>query len=211
MLGPPGAGKGTYASRISAKYGLTVISPGEIFRHEMDKKSALGEKVKKYLDAGDLVPDELTIEVLKKRLSIIKNKGIIFDGFPRDVKQAEVLDEIMEKRGTQIDYVLFINTPKNIVVDRIGGRRICKKCGAIYHIPTMPPKVPGVCDKCGKALYQREDDRPEIIAERFDEYEKETRPLINFYKKRKILCEIDGTKDISENMPLIAKILEEEL
>jgi len=210
MLGPPGAGKGTYASRVNSKYGLTLIDVGDIFRHEIGKKSEIGLKVKKFIKAGDLVPDELTIEVLKKRLSMIKNKGIIFDGFPRTIEEAKALDELMRERGTQIDYVLFINTPKDVVVERISGRRVCENCGAIYHIPNLPPKMPGVCDKCGKALYQRDDDRPDVISERFDEYEKKTRSLINFYKKRKILHEIDGTKDIGENLKQIATILEEE-
>jgi adenylate kinase len=210
MLGAPGAGKGTYASRITSKYGLVQISTGDLFRNEVEKKTELGKKLKKYLDAGQLVPDEVTIEILKKKLAMIKGKGIIFDGFPRTVEQAKALDVILEEREIQIDYVLYINTPKELIIERISGRRVCKNCGAIYHTKNIPPKIMGVCDKCGKALYQREDDRPEVVSERFDKYEEVTRPLVNFYKKRKILHEIDGTKELDVVLKGIFSVLDEE-
>jgi adenylate kinase len=209
MLGAPGAGKGTYASKITAKYGLVKISTGDLLRQEIDNKSDIGQQIRLFVDSGELVPDEITIQLLKKKLSkIIKGKGIIFDGFPRNVGQAKALDEILKERDEGVNYVFFINTPKELVIERISGRRVCKNCGAIYHIPNIPPKMPGVCDKCGKALYQRDDDKPEVVSARFDEYDIETKPLINLYRQRKILFEIDGTKDIKENMQAIAEILE---
>jgi adenylate kinase len=208
MLGAPGAGKGTYAERICARYGFTKISMGDIFRHELEINSELGKKIKQYMDSGKLVPDEITVDILNKRMGKLKAKGIIFDGFPRTVAQAEALEKLMTEHEMEINHVLFINTPKQVIVERIAGRRVCKNCGAIYHVENLPTKVPGVCDKCAKAVYQREDDKPEIVAARFDTYERETKPLIKFYQKRKLLREIDGKKDVNAAMVDVIAILE---
>jgi adenylate kinase len=206
MLGAPGAGKGTVAQRIHSKFGLTVISTGDLFRTEMENKTELGKKITKVMESGELVPDDLTIELVKKKLKLIK-KGFVLDGFPRTIEQAKALDGIVEKRDEKIDFVIFIDTPKDVIIERISGRRICKKCGAIYHLQNVPTKVKGVCDKCGKALYQRDDDKPEVISVRFDEYEIETEPLIKFYTEKGNLHRIDGTIGVKKIMEEVSQIL----
>ena len=174
VIGPPGIGKGTYASAVSRVYGIPHVSTGDIFREEIKKGSELGLRIKGYVDRGELVPDDIVIEVVKKRLSEKDcAKGFILDGFPRTLRQARALDEI-----TRIDLVLNFTAPDEVIIDRISGRRICRKCGAIYHVKYIPPKTPGVCDRCGGPLIQRDDDRPEVVARRLELYRRQFLSLI---------------------------------
>jgi adenylate kinase len=207
MLGAPGAGKGTYAQRITAKYGLPVLATGDLFRHEMENKTELGKQITEVMESGQLVPDEITVELIKKKLSLIRN-GAVFDGFPRNVQQAESLDKLLEEKGEKVDYVLYINTPKSVIVKRISGRLYCKNCGAVYHAQNIPPKVIGICDKCGKALYQRDDDKPDKVKLRFETYKKETAPLIKYYEKKGMLRKISGKKPLEDALKDIYAIID---
>lgn len=213
MLGPPGSGKGTYSSRISPELGIPHISTGDLCRAEAASGSALGKQIKVVMDKGGLISDEMMLDMLKKRLAQPDaKKGYILDGFPRNIKQAEMLDKI-----TGADMVLNINMPLNILVKKISGRRVCRKCGNIYNVteihigkinmPPLLPKVSGVCDKCGGELYQRSDDSESVVKDRLDVYEKQTQPLIDYYKKKGLVRNIDviGSPDIM--MPNIMKTI----
>jgi len=194
FLGPPGVGKGTYAKELSKRYNIPHISTGDIFREEIRKGTELGKKVKSYVERGELVPDEIVIEVVRKRLSQDDCKrGFILDGFPRTINQAIALDSIVK-----VDLVFNFVAPKSVIIERLSGRRICRKCGAIYHIKFNPPKRPGICDKCGGPLYQREDDKPEVIEERLRVYEKQTAPIVDYYRKKGILVEVDASRNMEE-------------
>lgn len=208
MLGAPGAGKGTYAQRITGKYGMPLLATGDMFRAEMEHQTELGKKITEVMASGKLVPDELTIEIVKKKLSLIKGKGFILDGFPRTIPQAESLDQLLEERGEKVDCVLYINTPKTVIVKRISGRWSCKNCGAIYHTENIPPKVIGICDKCGKALYQRDDDKPEMVKKRFEVYKKDTAPLIKYYEEKGVLYKISGRKKLEDALKDIYTLLD---
>jgi adenylate kinase len=182
IFGPPGSGKGTYASRLQAKLGVDVIAMGDIFREIMKEDTALGRKVKGFVEKGLLVPDDVVIEVLKQRLAkVSKDKGFILDGFPRTIEQADALDKI-----TEIDVVILLTVPDWIIVERLSTRRICKKCGEVYNVRYLKPKVEGVCDKCGGQLYQRSDDTAEVIKGRIKVYEKQTQPILQHYKAKEI-------------------------
>lgn len=205
LLGPPGAGKGTQAKQISSKYGIPHISTGDIFRKNISEKTELGVKAKGYMDKGLLVPDELTIEIVKDRLNESDCKsGFLLDGFPRTVKQAQALDGFS---NGEIDTALLIDVPKENIVGRMTGRRVCPKCGASYHIKFNPPKVEGKCDTCGTALVQRKDDSEETVNERLDVYYKQTQPLVEYYKSADVLCTVDGTQDIGDVFKDICDIL----
>jgi len=187
LLGPPGSGKGTYAQRIGPKLGIPHISTGDMFRENIKNKTELGKKAKEYIDKGELVPDEITIEMLKQRLEQDDAKnGFILDGFPRTTTQAEALDKI-----TKIDAVINLVVPDEVVIARLSSRRQCKKCGKIYNVLFLKPKKEGVCDVCGGELYQREDDKPEVIKERLKVYTKNTAPLIEYYKKKGVIIDIE--------------------
>ena len=178
IFGPPGAGKGTYASRLAEKLDVAAISTGDIFREEIKQKTALGERVEGFLNRGELVPDEIVIEVLKDRISRPDSeRGFILDGYPRTIEQAKALDKI-----TKIDAIIRLVVPEWVIVERLSNRRTCRKCGAIYNVKYLKPKKPGICDKCGGELYQREDDKPEVVRERLRVYEAQTQPLIEYYK-----------------------------
>jgi adenylate kinase len=192
LLGSPGVGKGTYTSMIKEKYNLTHISTGDLFREAMKNKTPLGEKVKKYMDSGNLVPDEITINVLKERLQKKDAKNFILDGFPRNIAQAEALEKI-----TKIDLVVNFYASEKVILHRLTGRRICKKCGAIFHIMTRKPKKPGICDICGGELYQRSDEMPEVIKDRLKVYKEKTKPLEDYYQKKGLLREINADTDLN--------------
>lgn len=208
LLGAPGAGKGTQAKIITDNFKIPQISTGDMLREAVAKGTELGKKAKEFMNQGKLVPDEVVIGIVKERL---KQKdcenGFILDGFPRTIAQAEALDRIMAEFGKRIDAVININVPEEEVVRRIVNRRICKKCGAIYHLIYDPPKKSGICDKCGGELYQRDDDKEAIVRERFGIYKKNTEPLIDYYKKKGILYDVDGTKDIEKVKAEILSIL----
>ncbi|MBB6216838.1 adenylate kinase [Anaerosolibacter carboniphilus] len=197
LLGPPGAGKGTQASGIIEKYQIPHISTGDIFRKNIKEGTELGKKAKGYMDQGLLVPDELVVAIVEDRLKEDDCKdGFLLDGFPRTEKQAEALDESLSKMGVSMDKVINVSVDKNVLVERAVGRRICKDCGATYHIKFNPSTKDGVCDKCGGALYQRADDNEETVTKRIEVYLNETQPLIDYYKARNILVTIDGEQDI---------------
>lgn len=178
IFGPPGAGKGTYSRRLKDKLGIAAISTGDIFREAVKDGTELGRKVKDYLDAGELVPDEIVTEVLKNRLDKPDaDNGFILDGYPRTLKQAHDLEDI-----TEIEAVINLDVPERVVVARLSSRRQCKKCGAIYNTRFLKPKVEGRCDKCGGELFQRDDDKPEVIRERLNVYEQKTQPILDFFK-----------------------------
>ena len=199
LLGPPGAGKGTQASSIVAEYGITHISTGDIFRHNIKNETELGKKVKSYLDNGQLVPDELTIDLVWDRLSKDDcKKGFLLDGFPRTINQAEALQKGLEERGLKLDKVINIDVDKNILVKRLSGRRVCKNCGESYHIDNKPTLKDGVCDKCSGEVIQRADDNEKTVLDRIEVYEKQTFPLIDFYKNLGLILTVDGTLSIED-------------
>jgi adenylate kinase len=182
IFGAPGAGKGTYASRLREKLGVEVIATGDIFRELMRENSELGKKVRGYVEKGLLVPDEVVVEVLKQRLSKIPSgKGFILDGYPRTLEQAKTLDAI-----TEIDVILLLNVPDWIIIERLSSRRICRNCGTVYNVRFLKPKVEGVCDKCGGSLHQRSDDTVEVIEKRLTVYKEQTRPLLEYFKEKKV-------------------------
>jgi adenylate kinase len=207
LLGPPGAGKGTQAKLISDKYSIPHISTGDIFRKNISEKTQLGIKAKSYLDAGKLVPDDVTISIVKDRLNMEDCKnGFLLDGFPRTVNQAKALDDFLDDiKG--IDIALLIDVPKELILDRMTGRRVCTSCGASYHIKFNPTKVDGKCDVCGGDVVQRKDDTESTVKDRLDVYEKQTQPLIGYYKDKNKLSIVDGTGEIGEVFERVKKSL----
>jgi len=199
LLGPPGAGKGTQAKLLAERLGVKHISTGDLLREEVRGGTKLGEKAKGYMDRGELVPDDLIIEMLKGRL----DEGFILDGFPRNLRQAEALAEYAE-----VDRVLNLKLPEGEVVRRLSARRVCERCGQNYNLLTNPPKQEGICDECGGHLIQRKDDRPEVIRHRFRIYEEETAPVKEFYRKLGLLAELDGTRPIEEVFQEALQLLE---
>ena len=208
LLGPPGAGKGTQAKSISNRYSIPHISTGDIFRKNISENTPLGIEAKSYMDNGQLVPDEVTINMVKDRLQQDDCKnGYLLDGFPRTVHQAEALDNFLTEREESIDKALLIEVPKEFILERMTGRRVCPSCGASYHIKFNPPTNDGKCDLCGSDVIQRKDDTEETVKERLDVYENQTQPLIDFYKNKKQLSVVDGTQAINEVFESICKIL----
>ena len=208
LLGPPGAGKGTQAKSISNRYSIPHISTGDIFRKNISENTPLGIEAKSYMDNGPLVPDEVTINMVKDRLQQDDCKnGYLLDGFPRTVHQAEALDNFLTEREESIDTALLIEVPKEFILERMTGRRVCPSCGASYHIKFNPPTNDGKCDLCGSDVIQRKDDTEETVKERLDVYENQTQPLIDFYKNKKQLSVVDGTQAINEVFESICKIL----
>ena len=199
LMGPPGAGKGTQATNLVKRYGILHISTGDMFREAVKEGTPLGKEAKSYMDAGKLVPDSVTIGIVRERLSKPDcRKGFILDGFPRTVEQADALGEILKDNGLQLTAVLNINVPTEDLIERAVGRRICKSCGATYHVKFNPSKKAGVCDTCAGDLYQRADDSEETMKNRLSVYEAQTKPLIAYYKKAGVYKEIDGRKAIDE-------------
>ena len=210
MLGAPGAGKGTQAKKIAAKYGIPHISTGDIFRANIKEGTELGKKAKTYMDQGLLVPDELVVDLVVDRLQQDDcKKGYVLDGFPRTIPQAESLDAALAKVGDKMEYAIDVNLPDENIVNRMGGRRACVGCGATYHIVYNPTKVEGICDACGEKLILRDDDKPETVQKRLGVYHEQTQPLIDYYTKAGILKEVDGTVDMEEVFQNIVQILGE--
>ena len=209
MLGAPGAGKGTQAKMIADKYKVPHISTGDIFRANIKDGTELGMEAKKYMDQGLLVPDELTVRILLDRVAADDCKnGYVLDGFPRTIPQAEVLDKALTDRGEQIDFAIDVDVPDENIVRRMSGRRACLACGATYHTEHIPPKTEGICDRCGKELVLREDDKPETVSNRLKVYHEQTQPLIDFYSAKGVLRTVDGTQPMEKVFGSIAEILE---
>jgi len=199
IFGPPGSGKGTYASRLQAKLGVDVIAMGDIFREIMKEDSPLGRQVKGFVEKGLLVPDDVVIEVLKQRLvKVSSGRGFILDGFPRTIEQAEALDKLVK-----IDAVILLTVPDWIIVERLSTRRVCRKCGEVYNVRYLKPKVEGVCDKCGGELYQRSDDTAEVIRDRIKVYERQTKPILQHYDEKGVPC-VDFKCEKLETPPEVA-------
>jgi adenylate kinase len=199
MLGAPGAGKGTQAKMIAEKCGIPHISTGDIFRANIKQGTELGRKAKEFMDQGLLVPDELTCDLVVDRIQ--KDdcaNGFILDGFPRTIRQGEVLEEALEKLGQKVDCALDIVVPDESIIDRMAGRRACVGCGATYHVVFAPTKVEGICDKCGEKLILRDDDKPETVQKRLAVYHEQTQPLEDFYEARGIRKEVDGTQTMDK-------------
>jgi len=208
MLGAPGAGKGTQAKMLADKYQIPHISTGDIFRANIKNGTELGQKAKTYMDQGLLVPDELVCDLVVDRVQQDDcTKGYILDGFPRTIPQAEALDAALAKIGSKIDYAVNVEVPDENIVTRMSGRRACVDCGATYHIEYNPTKVEGICDVCGKELILREDDRPETVTKRLNDYHEQTQPLIDYYTKQGALKEVDGTMNMDDVFNAIVKIL----
>jgi len=205
IFGPPGAGKGTYTARLAERLKIAGIATGDIFRNEVKRGTELGRRVRPFVNKGELVPDEITIGVLKERLPQPNSeKGFILDGYPRTMKQAKALD-----RMARIDAVIRLIVPEWVIIERLSNRRVCRGCGTIFNVKYLKPRVEGVCDKCGGELYQREDDKPEVIRQRLTVHERQTQPLIEYYKDKTPILNIEcNTPDVPPET-IVKKILEE--
>lgn len=204
LLGAPGAGKGTQAAMLTDKLKLVQVATGDLFRKALQQQTELGKKAKVYMDKGQLVPDEITIQMVMERLSAPDvAKGAIFDGFPRNIEQAKVLDKALKQQSKAIDKAVYIKVSEEEVLKRLSGRWVCRNCQTPYHEVDNPPKVKGICDRCGGQLYQRDDDKPETIKKRLQVYLKETAPLTDYYKKAGKLAEVvseGGPENVNKNI-----------
>ena len=210
LMGPPGAGKGTQAEKLIRDYGIPQIATGDMFRAAVKSGTALGKEAKSYMDKGALVPDSVTIGIVKERLAQDDcKKGFVLDGFPRTIPQAEALDVALNKIDQTMDYAIDVDVPDENIVNRMGGRRACLNCGATYHIVFNPTKVEGKCDACGADTVLRDDDKPETVQKRLAVYHEQTQPLIDYYKAQGILKSVDGTKPMDEVFSAIVGILGE--
>ncbi|MCX8117916.1 MAG: adenylate kinase [Desulfobacterota bacterium] len=209
LLGPPGAGKGTQAQRIVGHFHIPQISTGDILRAAVREASPLGIRAKQFMDRGELVPDEVVIGIIEERLKADDcQAGFILDGFPRTLPQAEALQSLLAKLGKRIDHVLNIEVETDELVRRLTGRRTCRECGAMFHVLFHPPKKDNLCDRCGGALYQREDDREEAIRTRLETYERQTAPLIQYYRDRNLLRSIQGQGEAEHIFQQILRLLQ---
>lgn len=209
LLGPPGAGKGTQAKLLTEKFNIQQISTGDILRRSVQDRTEMGLKAKCYMDQGKLVPDDLVIEIIKKRLGNSDClSGFILDGFPRTIQQAEALTQALEQVGQDIDHVIDIEVDYESLIQRLTGRWVCRECGEGYHKTSNPSKKDGVCDKCGGELYQREDDKEETIQKRLEVYKKETEPLKDFYRKLEKLKTVEGTGGIQKILLSISNLIQ---
>lgn len=208
LLGAPGAGKGTQCKRLVARYGIAHLSSGDILRAERAQGSQLGRKAQAYMDSGALVPDDLIIEMMKKAIDHAPKAGFVLDGFPRTLNQAKALDQVLEQEGVSLDAVISLEVNDAIIEDRMSGRRSCPTCGAVYHIRNIKPKKEGFCDYDGTMLVQRPDDDLEVVRRRLVEYHRQTRPLIDYYRQRGILYEVDANDGIEAVDQQLIKILD---
>lgn len=211
LLGPPGAGKGTQSVVLSKKYNIPHISTGDMLRESIKNGLPLGLKAKSYMDKGELVPDEVVTGIVIDRVgkSDAAN-GFLLDGFPRTLKQAENLDAELKKIAAKIDLAVYFETPDNVAIERLSGRRVCKGCGANYHVKNIPPKKDGICDKCGSALFQRPDDSEATVKNRLKVYAEQTAPLIEYYSKKNILRKVQGSLEVEDLLKVLSKIFSDE-
>ena len=207
FLGAPGSGKGTQAKRLAQKFDLDHISTGDILRDAIKAQTQLGKMARTFMDAGELVPDNVVLGMIKEELTK-RCKGFIFDGFPRTMAQAEGLDKILKELGIQISSVVNLEIADSLIVKRLEARRLCRNCGQEYNLETKPPKVEGVCDLCGGELYKRPDDTPEVIVNRLSVYHQKTRPIEEFYRSRGLLVQIDGSRGFDEVSDSIEAVVE---
>jgi adenylate kinase len=211
IFGPPGAGKGTQASRLFQERKLGYIATGDILREAVAKATPLGVKAAAYMNRGELVPDEVMIPIVEERLSAGGDEEeFLLDGFPRTVRQATMLDEAVKRNGIEIGKAIYLKTSKDVIVQRLSGRRVCPVCGATYHVKNIPPKLEGVCDQCGTRLVQREDDTEDAIVTRLAEYDRQTADVIDYYRKKGILVEVNGDLPVEVSYPIIAEAIGEE-
>lgn len=209
LLAPPAAGKGTQAEVLKDYYNLNHISTGDLLRNAASVEDDFGKNLKKMLESGELVSDDIVLEVLNKYLKTLSDMNLLLDGFPRNLYQASKLDEILEENNSQVDYVFLLNVPKNILLDRITGRRLCKSCGKIYNvnIESVKPKKENVCDECGSILTQRTDDNSETFEIRYKEYQEKTEPLIDYYRNKNVLYEVDSSVSKEDTFEQIKNII----
>jgi len=209
LLGGPGAGKGTQAERLSGNLGIPQVSTGDLFREHLKKETELGLLARGYMERGELVPDQVTVDMVRERLARPDAAGgAILDGFPRTIAQAEALNGLLAELGSQLAVVPYIQMPEEVLLERLAGRWTCKKCGAMYHQVFNPPREAGVCDRCGGELYQRPDDTPETQKHRIEVYFEQTAPLIDYYRKQGLLAEVDGRQGIEEIQAELLEIVE---
>lgn len=211
LLGPPGAGKGTLAALLKKSLKIRHISTGDILREEMKNNSALGREAKRYIDNGELVPDEVVTKLIESKLTANDrvDGGYMLDGFPRTKKQAEALDRILKKIHRPLDYVLYLESTLSVIIQRLTGRRVCRGCGALFHVKNRPPRREGICDECGGILYQRADDNAETIKTRMEVYLKNTQPIIAYYEAQGKLKNVDADKDSEELQAILMKTFDE--
>lgn len=211
LLGPPGAGKGTQAKLLQEAFGVCQISTGDILRKAVAEQTPLGKEAAAYIDRGTLVPDDLIVNLVAERLKETDcEAGFILDGFPRTIPQAESLDRILKKLGLSLNRVLSVRVPKAVIIERLAGRRTCRRCDALYHVAFDPPRQDGVCDRCGGELFQRDDDREETIARRLDVYDAQTAPVADYYRRLGILNEVDGVGAIEDIRGRVIRALGDE-
>lgn len=208
LLGAPGAGKGTQCKRIAGKYGVLHLSSGDILRQERTAGTELGKKAQGYMDSGALVPDNLIVEMMVGAINKVSKKGFVLDGFPRTVNQAEELDKLLGRNGKKIDAVLNLEINEQVIVKRMSGRRSCPKCGAVYHIENLKPKVNGICDHDGTKLIQRPDDRPDVVINRLKTYHQQTKPVVDYYKNNNAVYNINANEDADKVSTLMFKKLD---
>jgi adenylate kinase len=210
LLGPPGAGKGTQAKLLQEQFEACQVSTGDLLRKAVTEQSPLGKQAAEYVNRGALVPDDLIMNLVAERLEAEDcKKGFILDGFPRTIFQAENLDQILKRLGMGLQGVISVEVPNRLIVERLAGRRTCRRCGALYHVSFNPSKAQGVCERCGGELYQRDDDREETINARLSVYEKQTAPLVSYYRDRGMLRQIDGVGNVDEIRNRVVKAVEE--
>ncbi len=210
LLGPPGSGKGTQASALQARRGIPHIASGDLLRAHVSQNTALGRRARPFMDRGDLVPDDLILDMMAARLSHPDaQSGYALDGFPRTVAQAQALDRRLQSLNLPLDAVIYLRVPEPELLRRLSGRRICPECNAIYHLDTMPPAKENTCDRCGAALIQRQDERPDVVRKRLQVYAEQTEPLLDYYRSKQLLHEIDGTIGVDRVLAEIASLLQQ--
>jgi len=208
LLGPPGSGKGTQASTLQKRSGIPHIASGDLLRANVRDATELGERAKPYMNRGELVPDDLILDMMERRLAESDaQQGYVLDGFPRTVAQAEALAQRLQSLGRELDAVIYLEVPEREILRRLTGRRTCPSCNAVYHIDTMPPKQEGICDACNTELIQRDDEKPDVIRKRLEVYDEQTQPLLDWYQERGLLNKIDGTIGVDNVMTEIERIV----